>query len=81
MDSGLACSDFRIMRRHTYTNANTYTYTNSYTNSYTDPNTNTDTDTYSNTNANSDTNRIKNPRIGRLSARKFCEWFRLYSYG
>jgi hypothetical protein len=37
MDIGMACSDFRILRR--YTNTNTNTNTNTYTNTYTNSDT------------------------------------------
>jgi hypothetical protein len=55
MDSGLACSDFRIMRWYAYPNTDSYsnTYPNSYTDTY--PNSYTDTDTDTDSYANTDT--------------------------
>jgi hypothetical protein len=57
MDSGLACSDFRIMRRYT----NSYANTDSYPNTYSD----TDTNAYTNTNTKY---RVADAYVDRLLA-------------
>jgi hypothetical protein len=62
MDIGMACSDFRILRR--YTNTNAYSYPNTY------PNTNTNTDSYPNTNTDSYTNPNANTNTDSYST-----WF------
>jgi hypothetical protein len=46
LDIGMACSDFRFLRRYTNTNAYSDTYPDTY------PDTNTDSDTYPNTYTN-----------------------------